>query len=123
MPVAGSNSAGDLDEADRILALMLVLGAPWANLSAQKLYRCGNVFQERPCEGPKPAPAADEVPKQSGPSAAVLEKRKQIRCENFQRQVTELVGREKAEKNAQLLKGWVEQRKGIEDQMKADSCQ
>lgn len=89
---------------------------------AKKMYRCGNVFQERPCEGPKTAPAAVEAPKQSGPNQSTLESRKQIRCENFQRQVTELVDREKAEKNAELLKGLANQRKVLQDRMKSDNC-
>ncbi|MSQ52346.1 MAG: hypothetical protein EXR28_10685 [Betaproteobacteria bacterium] len=89
---------------------------------AKKMYRCGNVFQERPCEGPKAAPAAAEAPKQSGPNQAQLDSRKQIRCDNFQRQVTELVDREKSERNAELLKGLVGQRKVLEDRMKSDSC-
>jgi hypothetical protein len=90
---------------------------------AKKMYRCGNVFQERPCEGPKPAPAAVDVPKQqAGPSQATLESRKKIRCDNFQRQVTELVDRERVTKDADLLRGLVGQRKVLEDRMKSDSC-
>jgi len=93
-----------------------------ATAADKKMYRCGNVFQERPCEGPKPAPVKVDATKQEGPSQATLDSRKQIRCENFQRQVTELQGREKTEKNAQLLKGWVGQRNVLEDRMKADNC-
>ena len=104
-----------------LLGLLLSFGAPAAE-PAKKMYRCGNVFQERPCEGPKPAPAAVEAPKQSGPNQSTLESRKQIRCENFQRQVTELVDREKAEKNAELLKGLANQRKVLQDRMKSDNC-
>ena len=89
---------------------------------AKKLYRCGNVFQERPCEGPKAAPAAAEAPKQSGPNQSQLDSRKQIRCDNFQRQVTEMLNREKVEKNADLLNGLVGQRKVLEGRMKSDSC-
>ena len=89
---------------------------------AKKMYRCGNVFQERPCEGPKAAPAAVEAPKQAGPNQSQLDSRKQIRCDNYQRQVTELVDREKIEKNGELLKGLVSQRRVLEGRMKSDSC-
>ena len=104
-----------------MLGLLLSFGAPAAE-PAKKMYRCGNVFQERPCEGPKAAPPKAEAPKQEGPSQAALESRKRIRCENLERQVSELVGREKTEKNAEILKGWVTQRKVLEDQMKAETC-
>jgi hypothetical protein len=104
-----------------LIGLLLSFAAPAAE-PGKKMYRCGNVFQERPCEGPKPAPAAAELPKQAGPGQAALESRKQIRCENFQRQVTELVEREKSEQNAETLRGWVTQRRVLEDRMKADNC-
>jgi len=106
--------------------LLVGLFAAFSSVAAEpaqkKMYRCGNVFQERPCEGPKAAPAAAEAPKQGGPSQSTLESRKQIRCENFGRQVTELVNREKSEKNADLLNGWQSQRKVLEDRMRSDNC-
>ena len=102
-----------------LLGLLVAFGAVAAD---KKMYRCGNVFQERPCEGPKPAAPKAEAAKQDGPSQAAMESRKKIRCENFERQVTELVAREKAEKNAETLRGWVSQRRVLEDRMKADSC-
>ncbi len=39
-----------------IVGLALVLACAPA-LAQKKMYRCGNVFQERPCEGPKQGPA------------------------------------------------------------------
>ncbi len=105
-----------------LIGLLLSFGIAAAE-PGKKMYRCGNVFQERPCEGPKPAAPKVEATKQDGPSQAALESRKRIRCENFERQVTELVGREKAEKNAELLNGWITQRKVLEERMKSDNCQ
>ncbi|MFM9967662.1 MAG: hypothetical protein ACKVQK_04555 [Burkholderiales bacterium] len=104
------------------LAWYCVTASSIAAEPTKKLYRCGNVFQERPCEGPKAAPAAAEAPKQTGPNQAELNSRKKIRCDNFQRQVTELQDREKVEKNAELLKGLGNQRKVLEDRMTADTC-
>ena len=104
-----------------LIGLLLSLGVTAAE-PGTKLYRCGNVFQERPCEGPKPAAAKVEAVKQDGPSQAALESRKKIRCENFERQVTELIDREKTEKNAEILNGWVTQRKVLEERMKSDNC-
>ena len=104
-----------------LIGFLLAFGATAAE-PGKKMYRCGNVFQERPCEGPKPAPPKAEAAKQDGPSQAALESRKKIRCDNFGRQVTELIDREKAEKNAETLRGWVTQRRVLEDRMKADGC-
>jgi hypothetical protein len=105
-----------------LMGVFVAFGASAAE-PAKKMYRCGNVFQERPCEGPKPAAAVADAPKQqAGPNQATLESRKKIRCENFQRQVTELQDRERVEKDADLLRGLVGQRKVLEDRMKSDSC-
>jgi hypothetical protein len=44
-----------------IAALAVGSSAAWAQ---KKMYRCGNVYQERPCEGPKadaPKPAASST--------------------------------------------------------------
>lgn len=90
---------------------------------AKKMYRCGNLIQERPCEGPKAAPVVEKVeaPKQ-GPSQATLESRKKIRCENYDRQITELRDKETAEKNADLRKGFINQRLALQSRMKNDDC-
>ena len=80
MSVSGHTSQGNVWENlmrwIALLGLLLSFGAPAAE-PAKKMYRCGNVFQERPCEGPKAAPKA-EAPKQDGPSQAALESRKKI---------------------------------------------
>ncbi len=49
------------------LALAFALACSCSPVLAQKMYRCGNQFQERPCAGPKieaVAPAAKADPQQ-----------------------------------------------------------
>ena len=89
---------------------------------AKKMYRCGTNFQDKPCDGSAPvpvasapaaapakaasaaspapaaktvAPAAPEPTKMSAAEARSAQQ-KQIRCENFSRQATELRDRQKA---------------------------
>ena len=89
---------------------------------AKKMYRCGNVFQERPCEGPKAEPAAKAEPAKQGPSQSTLEQRQKIRCENYGRQLSELMERSDKEQNADLKKGLLNQRVTLESRMKTDGC-
>ena len=104
-----------------MLGIVLLLGVSSA-AHAQKMYRCGNLFQGRPCEGPK-AEKPDAAPaKPAGPSKQALAKRKRIRCENFERQVSELERRENGEKIVAMRQRWVDQRKALESKMQADSC-
>ena len=71
--------------------LMLVLAAGGGAALAQKtMYRCGNVFQERPCEGPKTEaaqPAAKPaVTSTSAPQKSQADKDRaaqQARCDNW----------------------------------------
>ena len=60
-------------------------------LAQKKMYRCGNQFQERPCEGPKtdtaPSAAAKADPQQQQEMAAKRQEREQAlhqaRCDNY----------------------------------------
>jgi hypothetical protein len=72
-----------------ILVLALALACTPA-LAQKKMYRCGNQFQERPCEGPKTdaaGPAAKADPQKQQESAAKREEReqaiRQAKCENY----------------------------------------
>ena len=117
----------------RVFATLISAGAVWALAGgitqsfaaepAKKMYRCGNLIQERPCEGPKAAPVVEkaEVPKQ-GPSQATLDSRKKIRCENYERQISELRDKEGTEKNVDLRKGLINQRLVLQGRMKTDEC-
>ena len=110
---------------------------------AKKMYRCGTNFQDKPCDGGTPAaaapPAAKPAPavasaapaaKATAPAAPELTKvsaaearaaqQKQIRCENFSRQATELRDRQKA--TPQYAESIGVQLKSLETRMNADGC-
>jgi hypothetical protein len=88
------------------------------------MYKCGSVFQDRPCEGAAPAAAkAAEAPAQPQRSSAQEEAQRKIRCENWGRQVTDLRDREKQLQSDAVAKGLVvQQRNVIEGRMKGDGC-
>lgn len=46
----------------RILLILALAMASGHALAEKKLYRCGNQYQERPCEGPKPKQVESETP-------------------------------------------------------------
>jgi len=65
-------------------------------LAQKKTYRCGNQYQERPCEGPKPAApsAATADPQQQQESAAKRREReqaiRQAKCENYAEELADI---------------------------------
>jgi hypothetical protein len=94
------------------------------------MYKCGSQFQDPPCDGGPPAAAAP-APKaatpvatadKKGPSTAE-ENRRQIRCDNWGRQVLDLRQREQSEKNDVAAKGFATQRSNLERSMKGDNCE
>lgn len=113
---------------NRLLALVLlsVLAAPLPAL-AQKMYKCGKQYQDRPCDAgtatPPPAPATpvSEPATPAGPSAAA-EKSRAIRCENWNRQIENVRQKEKGEKNPQAIKVLADQRQNLEGRAKGDGC-
>lgn len=117
-------------------------------VGGKSMYRCGANFQDRPCDGAAAgsnaaAPAAPRTAapaatgaaaKQSGPvvmvpppvtprlSAAEVRsaQQKQIRCENFGRQASELRERQKA--TPQYAASIDVQLKSLEGRMSTDGC-
>ena len=73
-------------------------------LAQKKMYRCGNQFQERPCEGPKadaaPSAAAKSDAQQQQDVAARREEREQARqrkkCEDYAEELGDIDKRIKA---------------------------
>lgn len=115
------------------VVVSLVMALPAFHASAQKkMYKCGSQFQDRPCDGS--APAAGPAPAAKGPapapvvapvaakSVSVEESRRQIRCENWGRQLLDLREREKSMKDGEAAKGLAVQREAAESRMKADHC-
>lgn len=72
-------------------------------LAQKKMYRCGNQYQERPCEGPKtetPAAAAKADPQRQQETTAKRREREQaihqVKCENFSEELGDIDRRIKA---------------------------
>ena len=119
--------------------------------SGKSMYRCGNNYQDRPCDGggpgaakaaspapaaPSPAPAAKAAPAAAVKAAAVpaappaeaakapvmtkAQQQRQIRCENFGRQLDELRDRQKAA--PQQAESVGVQIKSLQSRMSVDNC-
>lgn len=86
-----------------IVALAIVFGGGSA-LAQKKMYRCGNQFQERPCEGPKtdaaaPSGAKPDPQKEQEAAAKRQEREHAIRvakCENYADELGDINRRIKA---------------------------
>lgn len=127
-----------------LVALPWVFPAAAQQGGAKKMYRCGTNFQDKPCDGSAPASAPAPAPGKAAPAAAGVSpaaakaaipapeptkmsaaearsaQQKQIRCENFSRQATELRDRQKA--TPQYAESISVQLKSLETRMSADSC-
>ncbi len=108
-------------------AAMLALSAVLPQAHAQKMYHCGTIYQDRPCDGSgggaigktgTPAPAPQPVSVSSSDQKVAAQKK--LRCENYARQVDELHDRQNATpKDANMYDAQI---KSLEGRMKGDSC-
>ena len=86
------------------LILAFAIACSCSTALAGKMYRCGNQYQERPCEGPKPAPAASSAtkanPQQQQETAAKRAEREQeihqAKCDNYAEELADVNRRIKA---------------------------
>ncbi len=105
-----------------LFAATLVISTP---VLAQKMYRCGNKFQDRPCAA---APANSAAPEQTSAAPVVerapvmtkAQRQQQIRCENYSRQLGALEKRQAAA--PQQAKAMGVQIESLQSRMKADRC-
>jgi hypothetical protein len=72
-------------------------------LAQKKMYRCGNQYQERPCEGPKTGAAASAAAKADPQQQEMTAKRqeraqavRQAKCENYSDELGDIDRRIKA---------------------------
>ena len=80
-----------------MMALALAVACTPA-LAQKKMYRCGNIFQERPCEGPKadvgkatPAAAAGDPQKDAMSKREEKENKiREAKCESFNSELDEI---------------------------------
>ena len=91
-----------------IVALAFALACTPA-LAQKKMYRCGNQYQERPCEGPKAeTPAAVKAdPQKQQESAAKRQERElaiqQTKCENYAEELGDIEKRINAGADAKVM--------------------
>ena len=82
----------------RLFVALAIACSGSAVLAQKKMYRCGNQFQERPCEGPKTdagSPgAASADPKRQQEAAAKRQEREQaihqVKCENYTEELADI---------------------------------
>jgi hypothetical protein len=93
-----------------IVALAIACGAG-STLAQKRMYRCGNQFQERPCEGPKATVAAEinsePDPRKEQEAAAKRQQREQAahlaKCENYSEELADVTSRIKAGANEKVM--------------------
>lgn len=93
-----------------IVAVAIVFGSGSA-LAQKKMYRCGNQFQERPCEGPKADVAAQPSSKPDAQkeqeAAAKRQQReqaiRQAKCENYNEELSDVTKRINAGANDKVM--------------------
>lgn len=109
---------------------------------AEKLYRCGNTFQDRPCNAtppaqpvnaaPSPAAAAPAAPSageqsatekrvQQSASAREAQRRRDL-CESLKLQLEDVQSRERAGGEGETKENLVRQRRDIEGKLSASRC-
>jgi hypothetical protein len=111
-----------------MLALALASGCS-AALAQKKMYRCGNQFQERPCEGPKTdaaaTPAAKADPQQQQEGAAKRREREQAlrkaKCENYAEELADIERRIKDGAGSEVLEQFKRRQKEMRSRIER-SC-
>lgn len=104
------------------LAVVLAFALACTPAMAQtKLYRCGNQYQERPCEGPKTdaaAAAAKADPKKTQDTAAKREQREQAirlaKCENYAEELGDITKRINAGADDEVMDQFARRQKEME---------
>ena len=106
-----------------MLMVVLVAGCGSA-LAQKKMYRCGNVFQERPCEGPKAEaekPAAKSTASTEAPQKSRADKDRaaqEARCSNWNSDMEDVQKRIKAGAAGQAAKDLESRRIELDKQIK-----
>ena len=101
-----------------VMALAIVCSFSPA-LAQKKMYRCGNQFQERPCEGPKavaaPSAAGKADPQQQQQTDAKRQEREhaihQAKCENYAEELGDIDRRIKAGADAGVMDQFLRRQK------------
>jgi len=102
----------------RLFVALALACACSATLAQKKMYRCGNQYQERPCEGPKSAGAASAAkadPQQQQEMAAKRQEREQAihqaKCENYAEELGDIDRRIKAGADDKVMDQYLRRQK------------
>ncbi len=101
----------------RLIAALAIACSCSPALAQKKMYRCGNQFQERPCEGPKTdaAASAKADPQQEQEIAAKRRERElaihQAKCENYAEELGDIDRRIKAGAEAKVMDQFMRRQK------------
>jgi len=95
----------------RLLVALAIAFSCSTALAQKKMYRCGNQYQERPCEGPKADAASSAAAKadsqQQQELAAKRQEReqaiRQAKCENYSEELGDINRRMKAGADANVM--------------------
>jgi hypothetical protein len=103
----------------RLIAALAIACSCNPALAQKKMYRCGNQFQERPCEGPKTDAAASSAakadPQQKQETAARRKERElaihQAKCENYAEELGDINRRIKAGADEKVMDQFMRRQK------------
>jgi hypothetical protein len=102
-----------------ILALVLALG-PASAIAQKKMYRCGNQYQERPCEGPKAAATGSDPQKPQESDAKRQEREQAIqqsKCENYAEELADINKRIKAGADDKVMDQFLRRQKEMNNRI------
>lgn len=106
----------------RLFLIVALAAGSSAVLAQKKMFRCGNVFQERPCEGPKAEPAANAAVTSTGlPQKSQADKDRaaqEARCSNWTSDMEDVQKRIKAGVSGQAGKDLESRRIELDKQLK-----
>jgi len=90
----------------RLIVAVAIACSCCTALAQKKMYRCGNQFQERPCEGPK-ADAAKVDPQEQQETASRRREREQAihqaKCEDYAEELADIDRRIKAGADKEVI--------------------
>ena len=102
----------------RLVVALAIACACSPALAQKKMYRCGNQYQERPCEGPKtetaPAAAKTNLQQQQELAAKRQEREQaihQAKCENYAEELGDIDRRIKAGADDKVMDQYLRRQK------------
>jgi len=117
------------------IGMAVVLGVALAasHVAAQKMYRCGNTFQDRPCAAVPPAQPAAAAPAPTAAAPAATQpvqrsasareaQRRQDFCESLSMQLEDVRGRQQAGGSGASAESLARQQREIEGKLAASRC-